>query len=403
MNKEDLRILRNKILSYATALTMMATPVAANASGNNEQENTNEITYSVLAQPEVLGPLTEQVFSQEVAKINVDLLKKIIFEIKDLQCAYYLTNHEYIPAEDVLSLEGSVVHGTDVANGEFQNFADAYSLINEILDYNQSAIRGFDRVIDTDMIHYTSYDQTKLNKYLTKVIKDKKYNLMDAIRDYNASVEKDNPELVIEVDEFCVTHNEIMSQYLAKVVNEGYDLIEAIKEANEAIIANVYDTLIDVSELCYDENDRELVHQMHINYINAYLNGKFDNDDFWMVFKQLTTLNAVERAGDSHQISIGARWLAENVIGGCVMQMLRDHMQETYSSKELSKFFVAGELNKHNWILRDDVNFNINNPETELEVEVLKFGELWIVVYTNVNNDIMTSFANRCLDQEAIK
>ena len=112
----------------------------------------------------------------------------------------------------------------------------------------------------------------------------------------------------------------------------------------------------------------------------------------------LTTLNAVERAGDSHQISIGARWLAENVIGGCVMQMLRDHMQETYTTKELSKFFDAGELNRQSWILRKDVNFNIHNPETELEVEVLKFGQLWTLVYTDVNNDLMISFANRCLD-----
>ena len=177
----------------------------------------------------------------------------------------------------------------------------------------------------------------------------------------------------------------------------AYNLINIIADYNQSVVRKT-DTLgemIDVCMICYNDKDRELVHNMHNNYFNAYKNGRYDNEDFRLVFKQLTTLNAYEKEGNAAELSVGARWLAENSIGGAVMQLLRDDMQEDYSRSELDRYFVASELNKGQWILREDVSLDLNCM-TELEKEVFEFGELWHFVYTTVNNDLIKSFEKDC-------
>ena len=178
----------------------------------------------------------------------------------------------------------------------------------------------------------------------------------------------------------------------------AYNLINVIADYNQSTIRETNDSskLIDVSVLCYDEKDAKLVHDMHMNYFNAYQNGRFDNEYYQMVFKQLTTLNAAEQAGNADELSVGARWLAQNSIGGGVMQMLRDDMQEDFPRSELDKYFVKAELNKGQWILREDVSLDLNCLKNELECEVFDFGQLWHFVYDTVNNDLMKTFETDC-------
>lgn len=178
----------------------------------------------------------------------------------------------------------------------------------------------------------------------------------------------------------------------------AYNLLNIIADYNQSVIRKTdnIDDLIDVSMICYSDADKALVHKMHENYFYAYQNGRFDNEYYQMVFKQLTTLNAYERAGNADELSVGARWLAQNSIGGGVMQLLRDDMQEDFPRSELDKYFVKAELNKGQWILRDDISLDLNCLKDELEVEVFNFGELWHFVYDTVNNDIMKSFENDC-------
>ncbi len=385
-----------KLLAMLTAGMMFATPVAG-LSESNESEKVNETTIS----EEVSNALLDvNEFNERVEKAYNYLTKFINYDSlrTDLQCLYYLVNREYMPDEDAKFLEENIVHGTDVANGEYQNFIDAYHLINVILDYNQSVIKNFNGYIDLNKIDFGSYDVNLFNKFLAKVAKNaKKYNVLDAIRDYNKSVEKNNPELVIDVDDMCVGYDVRTGEFVGKSIKDtNYDITNAITDYNELVTKETEEKLIDVSKLCFDKFDKELVHEMHVNYVNAYKAGKFDNEYYEMVFKQLTTLNAYEQAGNAHELSVGARWLTENVIGGDVMQMLRDHMQETYPREELDKYFVKGELNKGQWILRDDISLDLNCLKDELQVEVFQFGQLWIVVYTNVNNDIMNEFAVIC-------
>ena len=178
----------------------------------------------------------------------------------------------------------------------------------------------------------------------------------------------------------------------------AYNLINVISDYNQSVIRNTdnIDDMIDVSNICYGDYDKKLVHNMHENYFNAYKAGRFDNEHYQMVFKQLTTLNAYEKAGNAAELSVGARWLAQNSIGGGVMQLLRDDMEEDFPRSELDKYFVKAELNKGQWILRDDISLDLNCLKDELEVEVFNFGELWHYVYDTVNNDILKTFEVDC-------
>ena len=299
---KNIRI-NKKLLSMLTAITLMATPIAASTESMDENTNNNEFELVMQVQDEV--PLTIERFTELVKEAYDYLLPKIGYDgmQADLQCLTYLVTRGYMPkeVEEELISKG-IVFETDFAKNKYENFMRAYSLINVILDYNQSMVRKTDDV-------------------------------------------------------------------------------------NE---------LIDVSKICYGEADKSLVHDMHMNYFNAYKAGRFDNDYYQMVFKQLTTLNAYERAGNGHEISTGAEWLARNVVGGDVMQMLRDDMQEDFTRKELDVYFDKAELNKGQWILRNDKSLDLNCLESELEYEVFNFGELWTFVYDNVNNDIMETFQIDC-------
>ena len=178
----------------------------------------------------------------------------------------------------------------------------------------------------------------------------------------------------------------------------AYNVLNLIADYNQSVIrkTNSLSEMIDVSMLCYGEYDRKLVHNMHENYFNAYKNGRFNNEYYQMIFKQLTTLNAYEKDGNASELSVGARWLAHNSIGGGVMQLLRDDMQEDYQRSELDKYFDKAELNHGQWILKDDISLDLNCLKSELEEEVFNFGMLWNFVYTNVNNDIFKTFEVNC-------
>jgi len=189
----------------------------------------------------------------------------------------------------------------------------------------------------------------------------------------------------------------------------AYNLINVINDYNQSAVRNKK-KMIDPSMLCYNYLDKDLVYKMFNNYFIAYqevineheITEKdrpllIENIDYQMVFKQLTTLNAAEKAGNAHELSIGARWgSAENIIGGEVMQLMRDYMQKYYSRAELDKYFVKEELNKGQWILRKDISLDLNCLQNELEVLVFQFGQLWTFVYDHVNDDIMRSFTIEC-------
>ena len=307
---KNIRI-NKKILSMLSAITLMATPVLGSSESIDENTNNNEFALVQVAKEK--SPMTFEEFALGVKKAYDELSLKIGYSgmQEHLQCLYYLVNCEYIKDElEQELINRGFIFETNFDEGKFSTFEYAYSLINVMLDYNQSMVRNTNDIND----------------------------------------------------------------------------------------------LIDPSLLCFNENDANLLHDMHENYFKAYKNGRYfnesfeDNSYYEKVFKQLTTLNGAEKAGNNFEASVGAEFFALNLVGGDVMQMLRDHMQETYSRKELDKYFDKNLLNQMQWFLREDISLDLNRcVETpDLESEVIDFAQLWVFVYDNVNNNIMKRFQVDC-------
>lgn len=402
-----------RLLALLAAGTMFAFPVAANAELDNEITNEDETTFKLYAQDEVFASLTLEEFDKGVEHAYNYLTQFINVNRQDLQCLYYLVNRESISDEDADYLEGSLVHGTDVANGEFQNFIDAYKVINDILDHNQSTVKGYKGKINPDKIVLNSsiielgeikfgeYDKELLNTFLIRVINNEGYTLIDAIVDYNDYIMEIAPEKRIELGDMCLGYDKELIPYLEKVVNTGYDLKKALEEYNEKLSLEIPNKLIDPSELIYDDDDREIAHNMYLEYPKSYLpvadgTSLIENEDYELLFKQLTTLNATERKENSYELSIGPKFLVENVLGVSTINTIFDYLRENYTFEELAKYFDRKELAGQQFVVREDINIDINCPKSELEVLVLQFGQLKEFAVDTVNNGLMTTFAMKC-------
>ena len=106
------------------------------------------------------------------AKIGYDHL------LSDLECLTYLTNREYLNSEEEQELiNNGIVYETNFQTEEgLQNFMQAYSLINIILDYNQSVIQNdyangtmdINHLIDPSVICMNANDRTILHNMHVK-------------------------------------------------------------------------------------------------------------------------------------------------------------------------------------------------------------------------------------------
>ena len=224
---------------------------------------------------------------------------------------------------------------------------------------------------------------------------------------YLTNIEYISPELKDElISKGIVFDVNIENNEGIQLLADSYNLINMIADYNQSQIRLnenfLPESIINVANFCYDEHDAKLVNDMHENYFYAYKNGRFPNDNYTKVFKQLTTLNAAEHEGNASELSVGARWLAQNSIGGGVMQLLRDDMQEDFSIEEKYYFFVPEELNKGQWIMNPDIRWDLNCL-SEHEFEVFNFGELWTFVYDLVNNDLfryLEGLPKSCCDEK---
>ena len=398
MKNFDFRKALKRLMSLGTAFVLMYTPTMAK-SESNESERNNDFfqgTYDVDSDKMVLYDYIDGVQESYECLDNLIGYPQLL---GDLQNLYAMVNREYLAdgvEEDLIA--NGLIYETDFSAMKYQSFTNAYNLINMIGDHNQSTMQRLNNRISLDKVHYESYDRKTLVKYLKKAINDskRKYTVIDAIWDYNKEIEKTDETKVIELDDMCHSYDNDLKERLIRVVKEeNYDLFTAIKEYDEFVTIDVMDKLIDVSVLCYNEDEKELVHEMHMNYYNAYEEGLIDGDYVSLLFDQLTTLNATEKAGNAHELSVGARWLVLNTIGGGFMQMLRDFMQP-YPREELDKYFDANQLNHQQWVARSDKSFDIDCIENELELAAGYFREGWVFIYDHVNDDIMRTYKKEC-------
>ena len=183
------------------------------------------------------------------------------------------------------------------------------------------------------------------------------------------------------------------------------NLINVINDSNQSTVRkNDINLLIDLSKLCFADADINLVHDIHTNYFNAYQNGRFynesfeDNEAYKMLFKQLTTLNAAEQAGNASELSVGARWVVYNSYVISTMEMLATDMQEEHSIGELSKYFDRLELNQDQFIVIEDADFHPGRcvEKPDLEAEAGDYYTLWHYGIDTAHNDMFKTFEVVC-------
>ncbi len=187
----------------------------------------------------------------------------------------------------------------------------------------------------------------------------------------------------------------------------AYNLINMISEYNQSEIKEDHSrNLIDASILCYDEHDAKIVHSMHDNYFNAYVTGMqgekgtlIENEYYIALFKQLFDLNAAEQKGNAHELSVGARWLALNIYGNGIRQLIYDYIQEHYSPAEIYQYFDQGSWNAQQIVRRTDITVDTNCLKNELEVLYCQVGQIEVFIYQTINNDIfkeVENFGRKC-------
>ena len=413
MTIEELKELRKKVLSLAAAMAIAATPVAANAAGNKNDKNTNSTKvestvnngFNLYEQIQVLNPITAQVFANLVKESYDELSRGMNVNTQKLECLSYLIFREFMPKTDAKDIEDAYAHNEKGANGKMQIMYDAYSVIGELLDYYQSTLQSL-RPIEAEEISYTSYNKKVLNKYLTKVIKNSKYNLMDALRDYNKEVGKKHPEQMIDTGTTCIKADARLVSYLKKVIKDDkYDLNQAIADYNEFVLVDVTEKLPDLDKLLYADADKEIAKELKTLIIEAYKSVYggpmlIENEAYIDLFKTLTTLNSAERKYNGEGLSVGGYFLLENIVGVSTVDMIYDYFLENYSIEELSQYFEYESILSKQWIVRKDVKIEVNALKNEIEVLINDLEELKVFAVKTVNNDMLSSLSNDCIEEE---
>ena len=172
----------------------------------------------------------------------------------------------------------------------------------------------------------------------------------------------------------------------------GYQIINNILDYNQSVIRRDYEEgtmdinhLIDPSFLCMNKNDREVVHNLHVGYFNAYQAGRYDNEYF----------RELKKLAGKKILSVGPMFVIDNIVYGDVMQMLRDDMSVDFKPQQRDKWLDNQQLKAGQWIVRDDVEPKEDSKD-ELEREIHDFKDLFKVVYTDVNDDMFASFDVNC-------
>ena len=202
-------------------------------------------------------------------------------------------------------------------------------------------------------------------------------------------------------DEAKETFKEYELNYESDFINNfmnALELINVISDYNESVIrhtGNIEDT-IDMSAFAFDEVDKEVIHEIYVDWFNSHKNNTYDMDTFTELFKKLTTLNSEEQNVNAHQTSVGAKWFAQLALGKDAMRVLKDYFSDHYTIKELSKYFVQSELTKAQFVLRDDIDFDMN-CKNELEHWVFVFGQLQVFCVEVVNNDLFRYNQDSCM------
>lgn len=411
--------INKKFIAWILAGAIFAAPVAGLAEGpaelvedeanlDNEQTDEDVIKY---AQIQEFAPLTIEEYEKLLERVynylkgrlpNSNSQKDFARYTQCLECLLYNVNIDYVKEEKPF-IEASYVHGADGDIGRFQNLVDADPLIRDIQDNNQSVIKNINEIVELKKYNFENVDKELFHKYLVKVTKNKKYNLADAVVDYNNFVEEDETKVVIIDGKACIDYKSGLSAYLAKAIkDENYDIAKVIKAYIDSLYEGLYEKLVDPSEFCYNEDDAVILHELFIKWIDAYGDlmvlgiSPVESEAFQELFRQLATLGSEEGLRNINETSTGAEWIGQKIIGVSTWEMAFEVLEKMDASR-IPNYFDVNDNYKY---IEGSVNPNCHD---EYEAIVLMIRDLKKVAVDTVNNKIMTVLASDCLEGEKTK
>ena len=399
--------INKKFIALLLAGEIFASPIAGLAEGT-EVELGNDTDTKVMAQTEWSDPFTVEDFDRIVKENLPEITRKLKSRNRktsnlslQLNCAVFNGNCDRMPDFDFKVLAGTEIHGDDILHGQTRNFEEQLNFYNLVNDYNCDVVRDLDNYIYLEKISFNNYDKDILNKYLKKVIKNKKYDILNAFVDYNNEVGYDDLDKIIDIEDMCHEPDKLLIPYLQKVVNGEITIEEAITEYNKEILSNTLDELIDVSKLIKDEADRELIHDIHINWAlsNLSITGEIpliENEYYKLAKGQLTDTNAREKTGSVSELAAGARTTAELAYGVSLINTIQEYSREKVDSEKILKYFDNVELTGSDWILRSDVKPNLKGSADEFDMLVGDWGELKNFASRDVFKDLLAYLAATC-------
>lgn len=405
-----------RLLSLLTAGILMGTPVLANASNVEEDNNVNttiedvnddyevldDSEYMLYSQIEHFYDVDSELYDELVQIMEEDLSKYINVDRQKLQCLAYVILREFMTRENARLIEQIHVHDTTVANGIEQNLYDSYSVIAVLDDYYQSTLHKMAGYVALERVEYESYNRTVLIKYFKKIIQNKKYNLIDALRDYNKEIEKKEPENVIITDKVCAKEDERLIPFLTKFINEeDYELMDMIRDYDAAIIEDVFNRLPDLDVELYADRDIEIARNAKVNIVNAYrsvYDGTLltENPAYIDLFGMLTTLNAEEKKDNAKELSGGGYFYLENVLGYATYNMQSDYLMENFTMEELKVYFEYESILSKKWVVRSDAPLEDNCSKNEIESIIYDMSQLKRFIAETVNNDLLRALKGEC-------
>ena len=160
-----------RLLSWSLALSLGTTGTALAGTTKNGNTASNKAkTCALVMQEENKHEMNINDFANGIGSSLEYLNKFISYDHmqQDLQCLYFLTNIDYIPAElrDELISKGVIYNANLDAQEGLKNFMNAFNLINMIADYNQSRIREVndkESIIDVSNICFDEHDAELVN------------------------------------------------------------------------------------------------------------------------------------------------------------------------------------------------------------------------------------------------
>ena len=414
--------INKKFIAWILAGAIFAAPVAGLAEGeaevvtqeanlDNEATDEDVIKY---AQLQEFTPLTVEEYEKLLERTynylkgrlpNSKAQKDFARYTQCLECLLYNVNIDYLIDEDNDTersfIEANYTHGDGGELGRNLNLADADPLVRDIQDNNQSVIRNINELVELKKFNFENVDKEIFHKYLVKVTKNKKYNLADAVTDYNNFVEEDETK-TINIDGIaCIDYKSGLSDYLAKAIkNENYDIKEVIRNYIASLYDELYKKLVDPSEFCFNEDDAVILHEIFTKWIDAYgevmieKKSPVESEAYQELFKQLATLGSEEKLRNINEASTGAEWIGQKIIGVSTWEMSFEVLERMDASR-IPNYFD----NNFNYI-EGSVNPNCHD---EYEAIVLMVRDLKTVAIDKVNNKIMSIFSKLCLEQEKTK